>query len=169
VNGLLFRFMTGADDDWIGISGDPLPVAEASAWATLPGCGAVVTFTGTVRDHAEGRPGVTVLEYEAYEGPALQRLGELITEARRRWPGVGRVALLHRVGRLELCDAAVIVVVSAPHRGEAFDAARWCIDALKASVPIWKKEQWAGGSDWGTDAQPIVESPESLTPHRRSA
>jgi molybdopterin synthase catalytic subunit len=83
----------------------------------------------------------------------------LAAEARVRWPGIGRVALLHRVGRLELEDAAVVVVVSAPHRGEAFEAARWCIDTLKATVPIWKKEEWAGGDGWGTDAQPVVDLP----------
>jgi molybdopterin synthase catalytic subunit len=147
----------GTGDDWLGITPDALPVAEAGAWATVPGCGAVVTFTGTVRDHAEGRPGVTVLEYEAYEGPAMGRLQEVAAEARRRWPVIGRIALVHRVGRLQLGDAAVVVVVSTPHRDEAFEAARWCIDTVKSSVPIWKKEEWAGGTDWGTGAQPIIE------------
>jgi molybdopterin synthase catalytic subunit len=155
-------------DDWVGISPDPLPVAEAMQWAVVPRCGGVVTFVGTVRDHAEGRQGVSALEYEAYEVPATDRLRGLAAEARRRWPGVGRVALLHRVGRLELEDAAVVVVVSAPHRDEAFEAARWCIDTLKATVPIWKKEEWAGGSGWGTDAQPVADLP-APSPTLRSA
>ena len=137
-----------------------LPVAEATAWAVVPRCGGVVTFAGTVRDHAEGRDGVRALEYEAYEGPATERMAALAAEARVRWPGIGRVALLHRVGRLELEDAAVVVVVSAPHRDEAFEAARWCIDTLKATVPIWKKEEWAGGDGWGTDAQPVADLPD---------
>jgi len=64
------------------------------------------------------------------------------------------------VGRLELQEAAVVVVVSAPHRDEAFEAARWCIDTLKATVPIWKKEEWAGGSGWGTDARPVDDLPD---------
>lgn len=130
-------------------------MADALAWAVTPGCGGVVTFTGTVRDHADGRSGVTSLEYEAYEEAAVARLGEVAADARRRWPVIGRVAMLHRVGRLELCDAAVVVVVSAPHREEAFEAARWCIDTLKATVPIWKREEWSGGTDWGTRATPI--------------
>jgi molybdopterin synthase catalytic subunit len=146
-------------DDWVGISADPLPVAEAMQWAVVPHCGGVVTFVGTVRDHAEGRDGVKALEYEAYEGPATERLRALADEARRRWAGVGRVALLHRVGRLELEDAAVVVVASAPHRDEAFEAAKWLIDTLKATVPIWKKEEWSGGSDWGTDARPVADLP----------
>jgi molybdopterin synthase catalytic subunit len=126
----------------------------------VPRCGAVVTFVGTVRDHADGREGVSALDYEAYEGPATERLSGLAAEARERWGGVGRIALLHRVGRLELEEAAVVVVVSAPHRDEAFEAAKWCIDTLKATVPIWKKEEWAGGSGWGTDAQPVGDLPD---------
>ena len=158
----------GHDADWVGITPAVLPVAEATAWAVVPRCGGVVTFVGTVRDHAEGRDGVSALEYEAYEGPATERLAALATEARGRWPGIGRVALLHRVGRLALEDAAVVVVVSAPHRGEAFEAARWCIDTLKATVPIWKKEEWAGGHGWGTDAQPVADLPDR-SPNLRSA
>jgi molybdopterin synthase catalytic subunit len=144
-----------AEDDWTGLTAAPLPVAAAAAWAVVPGCGGVVTFTGTVRDHAEHRRGVTGLEYEAYDGPAAGRLNDIAAEARMRWPQLGRVALLHRIGRLGLGDAAVVVVVSAPHRHEAFEAAHWCIDTIKATVPIWKKEEWAGGSDWGTGALPI--------------
>ncbi|GAC1319866.1 MAG: hypothetical protein NVSMB12_19330 [Acidimicrobiales bacterium] len=121
-----------------------------------------MTFTGTVRDHARGTDGalradVSVLEYEAYEAPAVARMVAIAAEARRRWPELGRVALLHRVGRLGLREIAVVVVVSAPHRGEAFAAAQWAIDTLKDSVPIWKKEEWAGGSDWGGDARPLAE------------
>ncbi|HET7490142.1 MAG TPA: molybdenum cofactor biosynthesis protein MoaE [Acidimicrobiales bacterium] len=143
-------------DDWVGISAAPLPLAGAPAWAVLPGCGAVVTFAGTVRDHAEGRAGVTGLTYEAYEEQAVARLQAVAAEARRRWPVLGRVALLHRVGPLAVTDVAVVVAVSAPHRDEAFDAARWCIDTVKATVPIWKQETWAGGSAWGTGARDIA-------------
>ena len=77
--------------------------------------------------------------------------------ARSRWPSLGRLAMLHRVGRLHVGEAAVRVVVSAPHRGEAFDAARWCIDTVKSSVPIWKHEAWADGSGWGTGSVPITD------------
>jgi len=143
-------------DDWIALSDRPLPLAEAQEWAIQPGCGAVVTFCGTVRDHAPGRPGVTALEYEAYDEQALARMGSIVAEARVRWPVLGRVALLHRTGHLGLGEVSVVVVVSAPHRQEAFAAAHWAIDTLKASVPIWKRECWADGSGWATGAQDIV-------------
>lgn len=146
-------------DAWVALSSDALP-AGVEEWATDASCGAVVSFRGTVRDHAEGRLGVEVLAYEAYESVALARMNELVVEARRRWPVLGRVALLHRVGTLALTDVAVLVVVAAPHRGEAFEAARWLIDALKATVPIWKRERWADGDDWGLGAQPLVDPSE---------
>jgi molybdopterin synthase catalytic subunit len=140
----------------VAIADEALPVGAATAWAVLPACGGVVVFTGTVRDNAEGRDGVTQLEYEAYVGPAEARMAELADEARRRWPELGRIALLHRTGALAVTEAAVVVAVSAPHRGEAFEAARWCIDTLKATVPIWKKETWAGGEDWGLGANDVA-------------
>jgi len=144
--------------DWLALSCEPLPTAQASAWAVLPSCGGVVTFTGTVRDHAAGRSGVTGLEYEAYEEHVLARLAAVAAEVRARHPGVGRLAILHRVGALEVTDAAVVVVASAPHRDEAFAAARLAIDATKASVPIWKRERWGPGSEaWGTGALGVRE------------
>ncbi|MEO5679635.1 MAG: molybdenum cofactor biosynthesis protein MoaE [Acidimicrobiales bacterium] len=143
--------------DWLALSFDPLPVAQASAWAVLPGCGGVVTFTGTVRDHADGRPGVTRLEYEAYEEHAVARLADVAAEVRARHVGVGRLAILHRLGPLAVTDAAVVVVASAPHRDEAFAAARLAIDATKASAPIWKRERWGDGAEaWGTGAAGLV-------------
>lgn len=144
-------------DDWLGLSSAPLPVSDASKWAERPDCGGVVTFTGTARDHSEGRPDVELLEYEAYESQVVPRLGRVADEARTRWPEVGRIVLLHRIGALAVGDAAVVVVVSAPHRDAAFEAARFCIDTVKESVPIWKKEQWAGGSSWGLEAQHVVD------------
>ena len=136
--------------DWVEITAFPLPVDDANAWATTPDCGAVVCFSGVGRDHSEGRAGVTGLTYEAYEDEAAKRLAEVAAEARRRWPTIGRLALLHRVGDLALSETSVVVVTSAPHRAEAFEAARFCIDTLKETVPIWKREHWDGGSDWGT-------------------
>ena len=141
--------------DWIEVVGVPLPVDAATEWATTAASGAVVVFLGVVRDHADGRGGVTGLTYEAYEEEAVTRLAAVAAEARRQWPVIDRVALLHRVGDLELSDTAVAVVVSSPHRAEAFDAARYCIDTLKETVPIWKREHWEGGSDWGTGAHPV--------------
>jgi len=140
-------------EDWVDLTGDALPVDAAMQFVARPDCGAVVTFTGTARDHAPGRPQVRQLEYEAYDGPALERLREVAAEVRRRWPEVGRVALLHRTGVLAVGEAAVVVAVSAAHRAEAFEAARFAIDELKRTVPIWKRETWAGGESWGLEAQ----------------
>jgi molybdopterin synthase catalytic subunit len=137
-----------ASDDWIAISGGQLPVDIAWRWVGVPECGGIVTFCGTVRDHSDGRLGVTSLEYEAYEEHVVPRLTDVANAARTRWPDIGRLALLHRVGRLEVEEVAVVVAVSTPHRAEAFAAAQFCIDTLKHTVPIWKLETWEGGSDW---------------------
>jgi molybdopterin synthase catalytic subunit len=144
-------------DDWVGLSADTLPTEAALSWATRPDCGAAVLFSGTVRDHAEGRPGVSELDYEAYAEHVEPRLAQIAEEARRRWPVIGRTVLLHRTGTLTVGECSVVVVVSAPHRGDAFDAARWAIDTLKSTVPIWKRETWEGGSAWGVDAHVIAE------------
>jgi molybdopterin synthase catalytic subunit len=142
-------------DEWYGLTASTLPIAAAHDWAVQPRCGAVVLFSGTIRDHAEGREGVEHLTYEAYEELVVPRFAEIGTELRRRWPDTGRIALLHRLGRLEIGESSVVAVVSAPHRPEAFDAARYAIDALKASAPIWKHEVWADGADWGTNAHDV--------------
>jgi molybdopterin synthase catalytic subunit len=145
------------DDDWVGLSAEPIPVGRAVAWAERPHCGAVVLFTGTVRDHAEGRPGVSALEYEAYSEEVLPRLSTIVAEARRRWADLGRVAVVHRVGSLSVGETSVLIAVSAPHRAEAFEAARFCIDTVKTTVPIWKRETWEGGSDWALCSHPVDE------------
>jgi molybdopterin synthase catalytic subunit len=144
-------------DDWLGLTDAPLPVGAAYDWAVRPDCGAVVLFSGTARDHSDGRPEVTVLEYEAYEEHVVPRLQTIVAEARVRWPSIGRVALLHRTGVVPVGESAVVVAVGAPHRGAAFDAARFCIDTLKASVPIWKRETWRNGESWGLEPQHIIE------------
>ncbi len=150
--------------DWVGLTSDPLPVERAVAWVTTTGSGAVVSFLGVVRDHADGRAGVTGLTYESYERAAIDRMHAIARQARVQWPSIERLALLHRVGPLELSDVAVAVVVSTAHRGPAFDAARFCIDTLKETVPIWKREHWAGGSDWGVDARPVAPVPTPIVP-----
>ena len=135
------------------VTDEPLPVDDATAWATTPASGAVVVFLGVVRDHADGRAGVTGLTYEAYEEEAVAEARRVAAEARRRWPvdRAPRAAAPHR--RPRALRASVAVVVSSPHRAEAFEAARFCIDTLKETVPIWKREHWEGGSDWGTGAR----------------
>lgn len=142
-------------DEWLAIGAEALPVGIAYEWAVRPDCGAIVLFSGTVRDHADGRTGVEELTYEAYEEAVIDRFADLAAEARRRWPELGRIVLLHRIGRVVVGESSVIAVVSAPHRPEAFDAGRYLIDALKASVPIWKQETWRGGAAWGTGATDI--------------
>jgi molybdopterin synthase catalytic subunit len=141
--------------DWIDLTTDTLPADAAIAWVTTTGSGAVVSFLGVVRDHADGRDGVSGMTYEAYEAPALAAMRDIVHATRERWPAVDRIALLHRVGQLALSETSVVVVVSSPHRADGFDAARFCIDTLKETVPIWKQEHWAGGSDWAVEQHPI--------------
>lgn len=142
-------------DDWVALSAVALDPPAADGWVRRPGCGAVVTFSGTVRDHAQGRRGVTGLDYEAWAEQAEVAMAEVVAEVRRRHR-LGRVVLWHRTGSLVVSDTAVVVAVSSPHRAEAFDAARWVIDTVKATVPIWKQETWDGGRGWGTSAEPIA-------------
>ncbi|MEQ1702179.1 MAG: molybdenum cofactor biosynthesis protein MoaE [Ilumatobacteraceae bacterium] len=148
-------------NSWLGLTDQVLPVGAAYEWCVQPNCGAVVLFSGTVRDHAVDesgamRPDVSHLTYEAYESQVVPAFAAIEAELRRRWPETGRVALLHRTGRLELMESSVLAVVSAPHRPQAFEAARYAIDALKASAPIWKHEVWSDGADWGTGAHDLV-------------
>ena len=125
----------------------------------MPGCGAVVQFSGTARDHSVDRPGVDRLEYEAYGEVVEPRLDAIVSEMRRRWDDLGRIAVLHRVGSVAVGDPAVVVAVSAPHRDAAFEAARFAIDTLKTTVPIWKRERWQGGESWGLEPQHIAGVP----------
>ncbi len=143
-------------DDWLGLYAGPLPVDEAIQWATLATTGATVAFTGTARDHSEGREGVTALSYEAWEEQVEPVLRSVAAEARIKWPDIRRVVVLHRTGDLVLREAAVLVVAAAPHRGEAFEAARYLIDETKVRAPIWKKEVWADGEDWSPATRETV-------------
>jgi len=143
-------------DEWLALTPADLPIGAAYEWVGLPGCGAIVLFSGTVRDHADDRPDVSSLVYEAYEAQVVPKLAEVAAELRRRWPTTGRIVLWHRVGELAVGESSVVVAVSAPHRDEAFAAARFGIDSIKASVPIWKLERWAGGEDWGLAATDIT-------------
>jgi molybdopterin synthase catalytic subunit len=131
----------------IQLTYDPIDHAALTEQVRRPGCGAVVTFLGTVRDLTDGK--VTVaLDYEAYPGMAEKKLAEIEQETRTHWP-VGDIALVHRLGHLDIGDVSVAVAVSCPHRGQAFEACRYAIDRLKEVVPIWKKENWADGStEW---------------------
>ena len=159
---------------WLGCGAGALPIGPAYEWCVQPGCGAVVLFSGTVRDHATDeagvmRTGVQHLSYEAYDEQVVPRFAAIEAELRTRWPHTGRVVMLHRTGRLEVGESSVVVVVSAPHRPEAFEAARFAIDALKASAPIWKHEVWADGEGWGTGAHAPVSPAEVPTAANPSA
>ena len=149
-------------DDWLELTAQELPISEAYQWALRPDCGAVVLFSGTVRDHADGRTDVTSLEYEAYDDAVIPAFRAIVQETRSRFPDARRIAILHRTGTVMLEESSVIVAVSSAHRPVAFEAARFAIDALKETAPIWKKENWAGGSDWGTGTHDII-SPEQVS------
>ncbi len=144
-------------DTWLALTEARLPVGAAADWVVRPDCGACVVFSGTARDHAPGREGVDRLEYEAYEEHVVPRLAAIADEIRDRWPEVGRIALLHRVGPVPIAESSVVVAVSSPHRPAAFEAARFGIDTLKATTPIWKRERWAEGESWGLEAHDITE------------
>ena len=144
-------------DTLIELTNETLNVGELYDWSVLARCGAVVVFSGTVRDHSDGRSDVRSLAYEAYEEQVVPKCLEIAKEMRATWPTLGRIALVHRVGELVLGESSVVIVVSSPHRPESFEAARFGIDALKASVPIWKKEQWGDGGDWALGAQHITD------------
>ena len=131
------------------LSEEPLDEAAVVARVAARDTGGVVTFVGTVRDSARGHE-IEYLEYEAYPEMAEREMEKIAEEAARRWPGT-RVAIAHRVGHLEIGDAAVVIAACAPHRGEAFEACRFAIDTRKVTVPIWKKEMAVDGAYWVDD------------------
>jgi molybdopterin synthase catalytic subunit len=131
------------------LSDAPLDVDRVVDRVAGPDAGGIVTFVGRVRDRARGRV-IERLEYEAYPGMAERELEKITSEAAERWPGV-RVAAAHRTGVLGIGEIAVVVVAAAAHRGEAFEACRFTIDALKERVPIWKKEVATDGAYWVED------------------
>jgi molybdopterin synthase catalytic subunit len=134
----------GSDRPWVQSA--PLSLDALLAEVRGPGVGGIVTFIGTVRDHARGKT-IDHLEYEAYVPMAEKEMRRIAEQAGERWPGV-RVAMAHRIGSLAIGEAAVMIVAAAAHRGEAFEACRYVIDTLKRTVPIWKKEFASEGSVW---------------------
>jgi len=134
------------------VTADELDPRQVESLVAADDAGAIVTFTGTVRDNARGRD-VVALDYEAY-GPAAERqLGTIGNEIAERWPSV-RTAIHHRTGYLEPGVASVVIACASPHRAEAFAAASHAIERIKVIVPIWKKEHYADGSTWiGSEAE----------------
>jgi molybdopterin synthase catalytic subunit len=151
----------------VAITSAPLDLqaltAEVASGAS--GDGAVTSFAGLVRDHNQGRR-VEFLEYEAYEPLAVRALNRILEEARTAWPGA-RMGIHHRIGRLAIGDASIIIVAASPHRAEAFAACRYAIERVKQIVPIWKHEHFEGGDVWleGATADPNDEAARA-TAHR---
>ncbi len=132
----------------------PLDTAAIVRALDITGIGAVTTFIGLVRDHNLGRK-VLHLEYEAYEPLALRALDLIVAEALEKWPTV-RLAIHHRIGRMEIGEASVAIAAASPHRADAFAASRYAIERIKQIVPIWKHEYFDGGNVWieGATADP---------------
>jgi molybdopterin synthase catalytic subunit len=132
--------------DWIDILATPLDVAAAARFVSDGAAGGIDVFLGTTREErsADGRE-LVALDYEAYGEMALRQMNQLAATTRQKWP-VRKIALLHRIGRVAIAEPSVIIAVSTPHRGDAFEACRWMIDSLKKDVAIWKKEIWSDGA-----------------------
>ncbi|MBD2440240.1 molybdenum cofactor biosynthesis protein MoaE [Nostoc sp. FACHB-110] len=131
-----------SSEDSFAISIAPLSLEEIYAKADDPANGAVVVMSGMVRNNTDGQP-VVALEYQAYEPMALRVFYQIAADIRTFWPDVRRVAIHHRVGRLQVGEISVLVAVGCPHRSEAFEACRYAIDTLKHNAPIWKKEWYS--------------------------
>ena len=130
------------------VTESPISIDEVAARVNKPNCGAIVTFAGVVRG-ITGEMETDHLEYEAYREMAERMLAQIGKEVKERWPKIESVAIVHRVGRMEVGEASVVIAVSSPHRGDGvFEACRYAIERLKAIVPIWKKEVLATGAYW---------------------
>jgi molybdopterin synthase catalytic subunit len=139
-------YQTAGPSMRIEILDHALPVAEVIAQIKAGPDGAVCTFDGIVRDNTRGRR-TLYLDYEAYREMALEQMRSLAAQALEKF-AVRDVAMLHRLGRIEVGETSVLIVVASAHRGAAFDACRWLIDTLKQQVPIWKKETFVDGAVW---------------------
>ena len=140
------------------ITSEPLTGDSVAELVRSPECGAITVFLGTARRMSRGRE-VEYLEYEAYPEMATRKLDQIADEVRERW-GTDRIAVRHRVGRVELGEPSVAIAVATEHRAEGFAACKYTIDRLKEIVPIWKKEVWVGGGEWiGWDC---VEDPDPV-------
>ena len=137
------------------ITDKPLEPQALVAGATSVEDGAVAVFLGVVRRHSRGKT-VLYLEYEAYKEMAEAVLCQIGDEVKERWP-IGQVAIHHRVGRLEIGETSLVVVVTSPHRVEAFEACRHAVERVKAIAPIWKKEVWEDGESWVEGNDLVVE------------
>lgn len=128
------------------ISKEPIDIQEVIDKVIEREAGAITTFIGTVRELTHGKKTLFLI-YEAYEAMAVKKLEQIGREIGERWPDA-KVAITHRVGRLEITDIAVVIAVSTPHRADAYEANRYAIERIKQIVPIWKKEHWDNGQEW---------------------
>ena len=127
------------------VTTEPLSVQQVNDLVKRPTDGAVVTFDGIVRDNFDGRS-VRYLEYEAYAAMAEKKLAEIGAEVQHKF-AIGAIAIVHRIGRLEIGESSIVIAVAAPHRHAAFEACSYVMDRVKAEVPVWKKEFFADGAD----------------------
>jgi len=128
------------------ISKEPIDIQVVINKVVQREAGAITTFIGTVRELTHGKKTLFLI-YEAYEAMAVKKLEQIGLEIEQRWEG-SRVAITHRVGRLDITDVAVVIAVSTPHRVDAYEANRYAIERIKEIVPIWKKEHWEDGESW---------------------
>jgi len=142
----------------VAVTFEPLDADSLVTLVDAEGDGAVVTFAGLVRNHNQGRR-VQFLEYEGYEPLAVRALQRIVDEALDLWPGT-RVAVHHRLGRLEIGEASIVIAAASAHRADAFAACRYTIERVKQIVPIWKREYFDGGDVWleGATADPDDEA-----------
>jgi len=141
-----------APNDLIALARDPILHDALVEHVRQPEDGAVVTFDGCVRNHSHGRR-TLYLDYEAYEEMALGKMREIAAQIHEKFP-IHRVALAHRLGRLEIGETSVFIAISSAHRPAAFEACRYAIDTLKRTVPIWKKEYFEDGAVWADGEVP---------------
>ncbi|OLC94644.1 MAG: molybdenum cofactor biosynthesis protein MoaE [Acidobacteria bacterium 13_1_40CM_4_58_4] len=139
-------------DDIFQLVREPIDVGALIRHVRAPGDGAIVTFDGFVRNQSHHRP-TLYLDYEAYESMALAKMREIGAQLHEKF-AIHCVAIVHRLGRLEIGETSVLIAVSAPHRAAAFDACRFAIDTLKRTVPIWKKEYFEDGAVWADGELP---------------
>ncbi|MGC4375367.1 molybdenum cofactor biosynthesis protein MoaE [Fictibacillus sp. Mic-4] len=125
---------------------EPIEIQHVIDQVVDPNCGAISTFIGTVREMTKEKK-TLYLEYGAYVPMAEKELKRIGDEIKEKWPD-SKVAITHRIGRLEITDVAVVIAVSTPHRAAAFEASRYAIERIKEIVPIWKKEHWENGEMW---------------------
>jgi MoaE-MoaD fusion protein len=143
---------TLSKDDIYQLVREPIDMAALVFHVRAPEDGATVTFDGFVRNQSHNRA-TLYLDYEAYESMAITKMREIGAQLHEKYR-IHRVAMVHRLGRLEICETSVFIAVSAPHRAAAFDACRFAIDTLKRTVPIWKKEYFEDGAVWADGELP---------------